>query len=171
MWLGSVAPWGSCKRGNSSDCHVAVKSFILGPRTSFLLQQAEPLTVFCASEVVLLRAEHLSVAKLTPRVVEAAKKWEIIGCEASLKVLKHLLEEKSSWLNQRLETLRELPSQLDAKALASGYMPWHWVGGRRRSSVASCTVPVCPWSPTRPSFDASIKRSSQARAMMRQTMP
>lgn len=126
MWLGSVAPWGSCKRGNSSDCHVAVKSFILGPRTSFLLQQAEPLTVFCASEVVLLRAEHLSVAKLTPRVVEAglsrrferAKKWEIIGCEASLKVLKHLLEEKSSWLNQRLETLRELPSQLDAKALA-----------------------------------------------------
>eukprot|EP00913_Durusdinium_trenchii_P015849 g14894.t1 len=74
--------------------------------SSLLFQRREPLTVTCASEgnrlqVYALRAEHLSVAKLTPKVVE---------------VLKSALQAKGAYLAQRMETLNALPARLDAKA-------------------------------------------------------
>jgi len=88
--------------------------------TSLLLQQPEPLTVICATEVQLLRAENLSPAKLTPKVIE---------------VLKNALHRKGAWLGQRLETLAELPAKLDAKA------------ERLRSELYEARVPLVSDSP------------------------
>jgi len=78
------------------------------------------LTVICATEVQLLRADNLSPAKLTPRVIE---------------VLKSALRQKGAWLSQRLETLAELPAKLDAKA------------ERLRSELYEARVPLVSDSP------------------------
>eukprot|EP00435_Cladocopium_sp_Y103_P051133 s303_g15.t1 len=116
-----------CIREESKETHGRFRRASLGVlqegQTSLLLQQPEPLTVICATEVQLLRADNLSPAKLTPKVIE---------------VLKSALRQKGAWLSQRLETLAELPAKLDAKA------------ERLRSELYEARVPLVSDSPDSP---------------------
>lgn len=128
LWLILSGSCSQVKEVESKETHGRFRRTSLGVLqegqfvglTSLLLQQPEPLTVICATEVQLLRADNLSPAKLTPKVIE---------------VLKSALRQKGAWLSQRLETLAELPAKLDAKA------------ERLRSELYEARVPLVSDSP------------------------
>lgn len=128
LWLILSGSCSQVKEAESKETHGRFRRASLGVLqegqfvglTSLLLQQPEPLTVICATEVQLLRADNLSPAKLTPKVIE---------------VLKSALRQKGAWLSQRLETLAELPAKLDAKA------------ERLRSELYEARVPLVSDSP------------------------